>query len=688
MAYADLLQSESSNAQMLVVMRPRRVFSPSWEAFPSISATAYRSLFELGQVTEVTVDGEPFTHAASLNVLSQDEYFFDETTGYLYIDTGDDPSTHTVVATYELYFGTFDAQWHRIPNDSASRIVYYEPLIERSPTVISSSSETLYGFLPTYSANLTLSNLLGSLYKHLYDSSFNLAPVEVWYYIDELTSDSIRLIFEGFTSDISITDRSVSFNLLDSTSFFDTEWRNELGPSFFSTSDFPNLDPNFVGRPIRKLFGRVSGIRPVNIDYRQDNPTTSDNREYVICNGVAQLPPKSIFVTNAGTNTIGQTFVDDVSGVFVGDFLRRIPGGTGFEVTGIGANYFFHTPITPLTPGDELERSFVSRVEVFKEGRRVVLGVGPNLTAIKDNTLNVLKIQFSSGFEAAFGFSEPLNVNDTISVTAYGEQSSVTIGGIPFRGDTLDTLNEAYLDAVFYKTIRQVLPESRIETTSLQALLLPDVVSFSIPESSQNNFPTIRELVSKYCITGLLRFFLNNENKWQISIVEPIGSEDLSITDEEIIAKSFNYKIGYRDILSRVEVAYQPREIGTDGGIGKPLIAAAENNTAKYLHVVDRQKTFNSIHLLQSQALDLALKLSLIFGERRGVLKLSATLPYFETILSNSIKVSRDRMIGFDFLQDVLRERTFQVIETNKTLSEITIEMDDLKGTDSNLWPT
>ena len=119
------------------------------------------------------------------------EYYQDLDEGFLYVRIGADPDTVTIAAKYEIYLGTYDAHWHRDPLDVSTRVVYWEPLIEQSPTILAATSDLLEGFLPSTSASVVVSNVTQLLQSHLYDSSFAKAPAEVYHYLDDLIVDNI-----------------------------------------------------------------------------------------------------------------------------------------------------------------------------------------------------------------------------------------------------------------------------------------------------------------------------------------------------------------------------------------------------------------------------------------------------------------------------------------------------------------
>jgi hypothetical protein len=688
MAYQDLLQEESIDSQFLVIMRPRRVFSPSWTL---VSGNIYQASFELGQVTHVTSDGESLTEASSASV-ALDEWYFDEVTSTLYVNIAANPSTHTIIPTYELYLSTVDAHFFRSPSDANSRVVYYEPLVSRSPSIVSSASDVLFGFLPTFSSQISVNNVTNFLQVHLYDSSFNRAEIEIWHYLGELEIDNLRLVLKGYTSEINVTDSSVLFSMQDATSFFNSEWRQPLGPSFFSAATFPNLDPNFLGRSVRQVYGVVDGFVPVNVDYVLNDPTTSQNRTWVCIADETNLGTVTTTTNAGGTHTTTRTYLTSADGIRVGDTIWNAGTSTGATVTAVdksGADYVDHTAWTAASNGQTITRYFVASLTLFKDGLVYDLLYNVHYQSYIDATNKVAGFTFINNFESLIS-SSTLSPTDQVVARVYGHKNTTTLSAAPFGSNSTETGNGCGLVPVLWDVFKQVLPESALDAAGFTALnsAVTDEVGFAVPELSLSEFPTIKDLISQFCQTALLKIFLDNDLLWSVSQLKPLTTPTKSIEDDEILDGSVRYKISYQDLASRVEIKYASREVGIQGGVGTELVSAVESDIAKRLHLVSKQQSFKSLHYRSFEADVLAERLSLIFGDRKGELVFTTKNRFFDTLLKDEITVSRDRMIGFEFSQDTLRSRSFAVTETRKSLTDIEITLDDIKGIeDATTWP-
>jgi hypothetical protein len=370
------------------------------------------------------------------------------------------------------------------------------------------------------------------LQKHLYDSSFSRAEVSVWHYLDELTEDNVRLVLRGYTSQIRTSDLDVSFSIQDSTSFFNTQWRNPIGPSFFGTTQFPNLDPNALGRCVRQVFGVVDGFVPVNVDYTAE-PTTSTNRDRVCIADETNLGSVSTTVLASPISTGTRTYLTSMTGFRVGDSIWNQTANRYAMVTAVGVNYVDHTSWTAASSGDTIARSFVGSVTLVKDGVKYDLLFGRDYTEYVDATNKVAGFSLVNNFEATFSI-DPLQPFDPIFCRVYGHKNTTTLGGSPFGSNSTRTGNLTSLKVIFWETLKQVLTETSLDGATFSAISITDQVGFAVPELSTSEFPTIKDLIIEYCATGLLKVFLDNDLIWTIAKVAKVGTTTKSIEDDEI----------------------------------------------------------------------------------------------------------------------------------------------------------
>lgn len=690
MTYAANLEKENVASRFLCVMKPRRVVdSASWT---NVSGSIYKQSFDYGEVVSCLDDGAELTEASSSSV-SSNEFYYDSDSSELYINIGSNPSGSRIVATYELYFGTFDAHWYRDPVDSTTREVYYEPLITQPPEIQSSISDVFYGFLPTFSSQIGISNATKYLQRHIYDSSFYRAEIKVYHYLDELTVANLKLITKGYTKEISSDDQSVNFQILDANGFFDDEYRNPSGTNFFSVSDFPGLDPQAIGKPIRKIYGVADGMIPINVDYEANNPVTSDNREFIVGEGTTGLQSVTGIVSSVTGGGSTKTFLNSATGFRVGDSIYNSSIVDFGVVTGVNAssgNHFInHTSMGTASAGNTILRSFIGNVKIVQDDVLYTALFNRDYIVNLNGGTNTHGFTFSSSLESFLSLPRTLSAHDRIYCRVYGPQAGETLGGSSFGSVSTTTNSLTSPIAILWTILKGALglSESDFDTAAFEALesSITDEIGIILPSSASQRFPTYKEIILQICQTILCKAYLDLDQKFTLSTIGPISSTAKTIEDDEILKGSFSYNFSYQDILSKINVEYLQKEVSDSGDkLNAAEIVTAVSSLASELHQIEREKTFKSLHILEADAQKLADRLSYYFGERRGIAKIATKFRFFDHELEDNLEVSRDRLAGSTYVKDTLRDRNFATLSTRKNISRIEIELDDQKGIEDN----
>lgn len=694
MSYAANLSNEGIDNQFLLVIKPRR----RAETWTSLGSNKYKTSFAFGQVVAVTINGTSCTEVGSSAALvSNNQFYYDVDASELYVRTAVSPIAEAeIIATYELYFGTFDAHWYRDPIDDTTREVYFEPLIMRTPNVVSNLSDSLFGYMPSSSTQIVISNVTKFLQEHLYASSFKNAGLRLFHQLGELTVDNLKELFKGLIDSVDSTDNEVTFRVLDMNNIFDVEYRNpDVDNNFFGDVLFPDVEPNSRNRPIRTVYGIVDGVIGINYDYSETESATT-NRYHVLMAGSSGFPALSKTVPASPSSTTTRTYLNSVTGLRVGDdvFLDSA-SGPSFDarivITTIGANYIEHAAIGTLAAtGSVVTRSWLGAVRVIKNGvsyRLTQDEYSVNIDGTKDIaavTINQATLFSNRSFYVA--------ANDTVYCRVYGKTNNVTLDATPLGSDSTETGNLTGIVPVLVDILKGAvgLSESEIDVAQFQSLTLTvdDEVGFTLPFQTGSNFPSCRDIVSQIAQTALLRVFVNDAGEWSANQFGPIGSVTKTIEDDEILEPpSVKYSIDYSDVLSDVLVDYGRSEINSRNQLAtdSAYTTVRSNSTlATRLHYVTKQKTFQSLHFLEAQAQRLADRLLFTFSDRRGIATLTSKTRFFDTEIGDVIKVQRTQIPGFAFDSDTLRSRNLSVQGTNKTISEIELTLDDQKGVEDN----
>ncbi len=683
MSYTALLEEEGINAQYLAIMRPSRRVS-SWTLS---SGSVYYNTFAYGYVYSVSANGVALTQGSS-STLSAGQFYWDNEAGRLYVRKSDSVAPLAgdyLVVTYELHFGTFDAHWFRIPTDDTTTTVYFDPVISDVPEIKSNVSELLFGVLPTLSTSIRLINAEHIFEKHLYDSSFNGKEILIYHWLDELSTANMKLVQRGRLGNVAYNRGTITAQIFDNLNIFDKEFRSTQ--EFFNVTDYPSVDTAFIGKPVRTVYGVVDGFVPVNIDFVRDNPTTSDNRDWVVrADGASRNDiTRTVPASPASTNT--RTYVDSVSGFKLGDsvWIDKTTDEYRF-VTAIGADYIEHDALSSgaATTGNTVKRGTVGYVDIVQNGTRFRAHYNRDYT-LSTHATGVLQLTLSASLESNLSMPSTLSSSDSLQLRVYGKQNSVTLSGGAFGGNSTAYANLTSLEVILFDVLKTYagLAESEINLTSFTDLNVTEEIGIAIPEKSSDNYPKIKEVLVRLLKTGLIRLYLDFDQKWKVSALAPISSSSKTIEDEEILRGSVDYDFDYSDVCSDFVVSYNHGERNEAGNETFQLVRAS-SSLAKYLHGINKTFSHESLHIDSSGAQTLCTRLSYALGDRQGVMSLSTKNRFFNNIIGDDIEVTSNKLPGFDFDIDTENSRDFRVEQIQKSLRRVTIKLSDQKGIQDN----
>ena len=708
MTYANLLSDESVQSRYFAIIKPKRKAA----SFTLFSGSVYSQSFNYGIVYSVSIDGVQLTLGSSSS-LSAGEFYWDRLTNILYVRTSDSttPNDNFVVITYELYFTSHGSgdYWYRTPTSSITETVFYEPLIEKSPTIKQTVSDVLFGIQPQQSSSLKLINAEHIFEKHIYDSSFYKSSIQLYHALlerkfdqnitkFELNTTNIRFVLDGFCTDYSYEDGTISLKITDRTNSFDKDYRNiDPAENFYTSSTFSNVDPSFIGKPIRYAYGFIEGWIPVNIDYNSDAPTTSNNRVWVALgeqNNINELT-RNVVASPVSTDT--RTYVNDANGFVIGDsvWFDRAVGTDEYEIitnVNYASDYIEHSALVggAMVSGDAIKRSFIGNITIVQDNVKYQALYGRDYNPSLALAGGTTGFTFTSSLESNLSMPSTLSPNDKIYCRLYGRKTDTTISASPFGTDDLNTRNMTSPIVILYDLLkRSGISESQIDTAGFQSLesTNTEAIAVGIPsESSDSNFPDLKSIIIDIMKTSLVRMYVNNDNKWTVSRLAPIVSTTKTIGDDEILDGSFDYSFNYSDVVSDITVEYAFREVSDDlsqsGSITSKVTATSE--TAQYLHGISKLLNFKSLHFRSTDAIILADRLSFIFGDREGLVNIQSTKRFFDNLLNDKITIQRTKLPGFDFDRDTLQDRNFAITEFQKDLNRVNLLLNDQKGIQDN----
>lgn len=686
-------------------------------AFSVFSGSVYRASFTTENVINVTVTGTDLTHGSS-TTLSAGEWFV--LGDYIYIrlsDSSAPDSSDYIIVTYELYYSTQDQQWYRVPTDSASTLVNWQPFLIRLPSTKQSLSNQLYGFAPIQAQSIEINNSEHTLEAHL-ESSFYKAIVKGWHQVDSQTTSNISLLFEGYIEKFDWDSDSIKFTVTDINEVFNKEFRSGGTTSdFYLTSEFANVDPNQIGKPKRYVFGYCKGVKCTNIDYSQSN-AESDNSAWAVANSgtsssnysndVASLVDftSAIDSGTTGTGSVTRIYFTDanfVTNFEVGDFILNTPSigwvidttndgtimaefsSTRTQVTAIGANYIDIS--TAKTVANGLRKNYKSLIPRTRYEKN---GVVYTARAFRDyyNKISsgVLYAQFVSGYVATLGSGSAIAYSDPVFADVYGLKVTQYVSSS--NEDSIYQVTMNGIDILYNLLITNLkFTSGQISSTfATLSSVTDDRVSFVFPKNVSDSYPTFKELIEDILLTLGLRLYRDNDNKWALRQIIAISTIADTATDDDFEAKSLKATYDYTDILSDVFVQYnrQERSILAGEVDEKFSIVSATSNAVKYLHNITRQKTFTTLHLESSDAQALCNKLSYIFSDRQARYSVNLSKRFLDSLIGDAVTIERDKLPDFSYISGTLRTKNAVVIEINKSPRSISLVLDDQKGLEDN----
>lgn len=711
MSFATNREKPSVETDVLVVLKPRRKVS-SWSVY---SGAIYQASISFGRVISLEQDGEAMTEGASKDSLSSGEYFYDWENRVLYVNTI--PGLHTLVAIYELYLATRDLNWYRTPTDSSTEQVHFMGGIDRAPSINASMGDSAFGFMPTSSSGIDFHDPELEIATHFHASSFSHADIDVYHMYGDLKVSNVSLVYRGSTDRCQYSDGRASITVLDRIDIF----RQGLSGCYFNDDRYTagTIDPDAIGRPIPVVYGHKHGMRAVNVSYQGDRASisTSTNRRWAICaNPIPNAYTATVSNSTGGTHTTTETFVDPAPGpawsslndvlydnadgyghrfaFYTGSFtsVAVAKGTTIYQPLGGTVFAFDHTAIgSARSNGDTVYSSPVFRVDVIQNGTRYACYPVRDFTVGYDAEGPFTYIEFTSSMESNIGLPETLGPTDTVVVSLFGSNELPTIGGASF-GSLHSAVGVLYNPVVIvYDILTRYLglPEDHIDTDAFQALE-PDFtqeIGLSIPETSNEDFPTYVDVLSDILQSCLLRMYLNADLKWSITTVAPMsGTTASDFTDDDLIQGQLDFSFDYADVLTDIVVEYAKMEFSYNPNTvtGYSSKVYVENTDAKYLHKLTRQKTFSTVLSNRGDAVTLAQRLAYLFGDRKGTIKISVDKAFADRLIGEEISITRKALPGHDYDGETEFTRNYVITETSKTSGGVSLTCDDQKGIEDN----
>ena len=342
-----------------------------------------------------------------------------------------------------------------------------------------------------------------------------------------------------------------------------------------------------------------------------------------------------------------------------------------------------------MSTGDIVTKGFVSRVDIVQNGIMYTAKYGRDYTCNLSMAAGCSGFSFSTSLESDLSIPNTISPSDQIFCTVYGRVNDLTAGGPTFGANDLYTNNITNPVMIIYDLLKTRLgiSESDINLTQfavVRTATATDGIGISIPYNKTSNFPTYKQIILDILQTSLFKIFIDNDLKWTLSQVAPLGSTTKSVDSNELYSGSFNYDFEYKDIVSDVTVEYLRKESSFSSTSETSSNVIASSDTARYLHKIEKGKTFKSLHFRSSDAQTLANHLSYALGDRAGSISFATNRKFFNTVISDVVDITREQMPSFTYVDGTDRTMTAVVQDITKSLNRVTINLDDQKGIEDN----
>jgi hypothetical protein len=696
--YATNILKDNIKNDMFVVMKPRRRLT-SWTQLHGGSAIYYASC--AFNVLGIERNNTAFTEGSSGTTLNASEWYYDFDLQRLSVRKADGTapdSNDWIVATIELYLSTSERIWNRIPTDSTSRLVQFFGVIKSAPQVRKNRAQQILGFYPIETTGLSCANDPDLFQDIVWDGSFNDSEIVVYHVAGDLETANVAKIITGKTGNFSFDDIEIQFTIYDGSISLDEEFSPIGGTKYYPAGS--GVEPDFFGKPIRSFWGSVTGVRPVNINYSADTPSTSINRIWSLYSGDLSTYPLNFTVTAKTSGSVFDVSVADAQYLEVNDvvWIEDVSDGSdsyGHTITSV--NYSTgRIVISPAAAAGDLivgsvVRKQFARIVIHKNGTETnTLVYGRDFTQ-GNVSYGTIGFTLTSTCEANLGIATFDPSTDKILVSINGRGLRPTLGGSSF-GSLAS--NKIYFEngvVVLYDIVKTYfgLTESEIDTASFTAALaaVTTTVGFGVPYFGSTTFPTYKELISDLLSGILVAAQFDADGKLSVTPLAKIVTADESIASDDIKAGSWRYEIDYADaggikFLPRSrEFLYSAAEkqiYSYEEYIGETI---TQSNVSLYLHKTRSYKTVFSLATASSN------KLLSLFADRAGRVRVELNGQFYPNEINDSVAVSRAKMPGFAYDADTDRSRNFRIVEIQKELGKVIVLLDDQKGIDdSGAW--
>lgn len=703
MTFAANIEKASEKVTTLVRIRPRKRLE-GW-VVNGTYGNVYQFSWEENVVAVYSNSFDSASLATSLaNCAATDySYYYDSTAEILYFNPNgtDNPNTNVTSVEWNWFVASEHLNWYSDPLNSGSGVGIWSGGLIKPAIPTQGNPDLAFGYLPLQITSIEIQFADGEMLEHAYDWSLNKAPIKVWECVGDLAIENISETFTGACGNYTISNGKISIQVADPLKILEEVYEFKT----FNQADFPNLDPNAIGKPIRLLYGYLNSLVPTNINYSA-TPSTTNNRDWVVCDGVLadaatiSRPINHLSPNNTATTT--QLF--DASGLNGGGFSadsiiiydNGVPKYARIYSVNYSTNIITHDNIGARSPviTDTVQRGSVGSITISVPGFGFFFPLYGRDYIDNNHANGTRGFSFLNNFEANLpGFPSPFDPNNTdfFFCRAYGNKTlpkkldDVTdFGQVTERGGCYANPVTILWDILRNK-LRNFEDFALLDETAWQALAtsFDRPCGFAIPNTIDETPRRWKDVILEILKTELLKLHYKIDSglvKLTISQLKPttdpfaVDAGEISSNELSNIDFSFSYNDNYEYFF-----------ISTYTGEGLPVLTIqGGNNIGKYLH--RSGKTFTDFTLYQQEYIDAQTifdRIRFILSERKGTLTCTLPIQYLTKNVDDFVTVLNDYLPGFK-LTGLINQRDYAILQHAKSSNGVTVVLDDQKGIEDN----
>lgn len=713
MTYSDEIELPKNNARVFAVLNARWV--DDGVGWVNITGDKYYKYFPYG---DVTLTGKT---RASTSSLSDGVYFLDAEDKKLYFDFTGYGEINLSTVTFptwpvRVFVSTFAGYWHVDPADDATDTVYYQGNLLKSPMITHSNEDSEKGFFSITSSQIILNNADQWFNPFLSkDISFNNHAIAVYHQVGELIEANVKQIYRGLLSNVTWSTRQVEIR-----TFFEAK---ELDKDFFSFGSLSRyttnnidlgpaiaaVDPTKEGQIIPRVYGYVENIPLVNINYDDTSPTTSENRMWGVCIGSPGSFgsfSEAVFkeATVVGGSTTTRTYIDDASGIQIGDSAWVNKGTDEYRTivaVNYSLNYVEHAAYVSgiPNPGDTVNIGIIGKLSVTHNG--TVYDCHFNRDFYFPLTLIGIQhvvLQFRNNFEANVGIPEPINPDDIVLAQhVYGNNVRPDLSAVPFGtiSNELNTNTDSV--SILYDALVKA-GITNLDDASFTALESDEIwqIGFRVPFESSSELPTYKDVIEKILKTTMCKLFIDSDLNWGVARIKNLSFDSLNdkeASELNIEEDSIKATIDYADVYRSVNLKYLLRETGIQEqrAVWKAISTEfADWGTFPYdvLQVVQQQSkngvnkelTVETLLIFDDEADEMLKRLTAYYSEPKVKYEFSGPFEFFEQFLNRTIRLTTEKQPGYEFVSGTSRSVDTSVISLEKGIIEVNFTADSQRS--------